>query len=76
MNGTAGPEFFPTFDKQRLDKMITDTPMFTQICPKLPMRNKQTTLDYYARLGFSESGAVGLSEYAIVERDGLELHFF
>lgn len=50
--------------------------MLTLICAKLPMRNKAATLDFYARLGFTEAGAVGLSHYAIVEREGQELHFF
>ena len=49
--------------------------MLTQICPKLPMRNKQTTLDFYTnQLGFNEIG--NYENYLIVKKDAIEIHFF
>lgn len=50
--------------------------MFTAVCPKLPMRSKATTYAYYVdRLGFTGFGP-DLPDYLMVERDGIELHFF
>jgi hypothetical protein len=49
--------------------------MLTTIIPKLPMRDPVATCSYYAdQLGFSV--AANHPDYLIVERDGLELHFF
>ncbi|MEN9337678.1 MAG: hypothetical protein RLZZ500_2665 [Bacteroidota bacterium] len=51
--------------------------MITAIISKLPMRNRQTTLDFYTRyLGFKEWGNSVYPHYLIVERDGHEIHFF
>lgn len=47
------------------------------ICPKLPMRNKAISKAFYEeKLGFKEIGNTSFSEYLMLERDGLELHFF
>lgn len=51
--------------------------MLTNISPKLPMRNKSVTKDYYVnKLGFSYVGSDDFAEYLIVEKDNLQLHFF
>lgn len=49
--------------------------MLTAIIPKLPMRDKATTRTYYTeQLGFTVVG--DYEHYLIMERDGLQLHFF
>ena len=49
--------------------------MLTALIPKLPMRDAAATRAYYVdRLGFTVKGQY--ADYLIVERDGLELHFF
>jgi catechol 2,3-dioxygenase-like lactoylglutathione lyase family enzyme len=49
--------------------------MLTAIIPKLPMRDPATTRAYYVdQLGFTVEGEY--DDYLIVERDGVELHFF
>jgi len=42
------------------------------------MRDKAATKDFYiSRLGFRELGGTpGFDDYLMVERDGIELHFF
>ena len=49
--------------------------MLTAIHPKLPMRNKGTTKDYYVnQLGFKVLGDYG--DYLMVKKEGIEIHFF
>ncbi len=49
--------------------------MLTAIIPKLPMRDVAATRAYYVdRLGFTVAGIY--PDYLIMERDGLQLHFF
>ncbi len=51
--------------------------MLTAINPKLPMRNRRVTQDYYVnKLGFEYIGSDDFAEYLIVEKDHLQLHFF
>ncbi len=51
--------------------------MLTAIHPKLPMRNKAVTRDFYCKLlGFKEMGAPGFAAYLMVQKDDIELHFF
>lgn len=51
--------------------------MVTGIIPKLPMRNLSVTRDYYvSKLQFSVSGVDEFDHYLMVEKDGLEIHFF
>lgn len=50
--------------------------MLTTIHPKLPMRNKATTLAYYTQLGFSNIGQHDYPGYLILQKDAIELHFF
>ena len=51
--------------------------MLTQIHPKIPMRNKEITRNFYIdSLGFEEIGAVDFNEYLMIKKDQIELHFF
>lgn len=51
--------------------------MLTAIHPKLPMRNKSVTRDFYInRLGFSEFGNADYAGYLMIQRDHIQLHFF
>jgi catechol 2,3-dioxygenase-like lactoylglutathione lyase family enzyme len=50
---------------------------FTAIHPKLPMRNKPKTIAYYTEvLDFEIFGVQDFGNYLMVEKDGLQLHFF
>src|ERR1044072_572398 len=50
--------------------------MLTSINPKLPMRDKAATRDFYInKLGFQQFGG-DYPEYLMMERDGVQLHFF
>ncbi|MCB0619176.1 MAG: VOC family protein [Saprospiraceae bacterium] len=49
--------------------------MLTDISPKLPMRDKALTRDFYLRkLGFELLGEY--ADYLIVRKDQVEIHFF
>jgi hypothetical protein len=51
--------------------------MLTDINPKLPMRNKAATKDYYLNnLGFQEFGSADFEGYLMVEKDNIQIHFF
>ena len=51
--------------------------MLTDIHPKLPMRNKEITRDYYInQLGFKELGSVDYDGYLMLKKENIELHFF
>ncbi|UII19929.1 bleomycin resistance protein [Fulvivirga ligni] len=51
--------------------------MLTSIHPKLPMRNKNVTKDYYVnQLGFSQFGSADYPDYLMVEKDNVQIHFF
>lgn len=50
--------------------------MISSIIPKLPMRNKLATRQYYEMLGFASIGSTDYAEYLMMQRDGQELHFF
>lgn len=51
--------------------------MLTQINPKLPMRNKEVTKDFYLKkLGFSEFGTADFDGYLMVQKDNIHIHFF
>jgi catechol 2,3-dioxygenase-like lactoylglutathione lyase family enzyme len=50
--------------------------MLTHIHPKLPMRDKAATRDFYIRqLGFRECGTTDYEGYLMLAKDGIELHF-
>lgn len=49
--------------------------MLTQIIPKLPIRNKAATKDFYLnKLQFKEISDYG--DYLLLSKDDLEIHFF
>ena len=51
--------------------------MLRAICPKLPMRSKTATKDYYVgKLGFSIVGSADYDAYLMVQKDNVEIHFF
>ncbi|RQP07544.1 MAG: VOC family protein [Parapedobacter sp.] len=51
--------------------------MLNEIIPKLPMRNKAATLDFYVgKLGFQLFGSPDYDDYLMVQKDNLQLHFF
>lgn len=51
--------------------------MLTDVNPKLPMRDKATTLDYYVnKLDFRVFGSADHDGYLMVEKDRIQIHFF
>jgi len=51
--------------------------MLTGISPKLPMRNKAVTKDFYVnQLGFSVFGSPDFDGYLMVQKDHVQIHFF
>jgi catechol 2,3-dioxygenase-like lactoylglutathione lyase family enzyme len=51
--------------------------MLTDIHPKLPMRNKSLTRDFYLdKLGFQEFGSADFEGYLMVQKDQIQIHFF
>jgi Glyoxalase/Bleomycin resistance protein/Dioxygenase superfamily len=51
--------------------------MLTNINPKLPMRDKIATKDFYInKLGFQNFGSADFDGYLMVERDNIQIHFF
>lgn len=51
--------------------------MLTEINPKLPMRNKKVTREFYtSRLGFKEFGSADFDGYLMMEKDKIQIHFF
>ncbi len=51
--------------------------MLKDINPKLPMRNKAVTKDYYLnQLGFQEFGNADFDGYLMIQKDNIQIHFF
>ncbi len=51
--------------------------MLTDVNPKLPMRDKDVTKDYYVnKLGFTEFGNKDYDDYLMIEKDHIQIHFF
>ena len=51
--------------------------MLTAIHPKLPMRDKVITRDYYLnKLGFQEFGSADYDGYLMIQKDAIQIHFF
>lgn len=51
--------------------------MLTDINPKLPMRDKAVTREYYLnKLCFEEWGSADLEGYLMVQKDRIQIHFF
>ncbi|MCH5600038.1 bleomycin resistance protein [Niabella ginsengisoli] len=50
--------------------------MLNSVHPKLPMRNKSVTLDYYiGQLSFTQCGG-DYEDYLMLKKDDIEIHFF
>ena len=51
--------------------------MLTDINPKLPMRDKNVTREFYInKLGFKEFGSADFDGYLMLEKDRIQIHFF
>jgi catechol 2,3-dioxygenase-like lactoylglutathione lyase family enzyme len=51
--------------------------MLTDINPKLPMRNKERTRDFYVtQLGFQIFGSSDHPGYLMLQKDEVQVHFF
>jgi hypothetical protein len=51
--------------------------MLTDINPKLPMRDKNVTREFYVNeLGFNEFGSADFDGYLMLEKDNIQIHFF
>lgn len=51
--------------------------MIQSICPKLPMRDKSSTKDYYLnKLGFQQFGSDEFPDYLMIRKENIEIHFF
>jgi len=51
--------------------------MLTDIHPKLPMRDKTVTRDFYVnKLDFQEFGSADFEGYLMVQKDNIQIHFF
>lgn len=51
--------------------------MLTDINPKLPMRDKNVTREFYTnKLGFSEYGSADFDGYLMMGKDQIQIHFF
>lgn len=51
--------------------------MLTTIQPKLPMRDKGATMEFYInKLGFKLYGSADYPDYLMLEKDSIEIHFF
>lgn len=51
--------------------------MLTDIHPKLPMRNKSVTREFYInKLGFKQFGNADYEGYLMLEKDQIQIHFF
>lgn len=51
--------------------------MLTSIVPKLPMRSKAATRNFYVtHLGFTDIGSADYDGYLLLKRDNVEIHFF
>ncbi len=51
--------------------------MLTDINPKLPMRDKNVTREFYTnKLGFTEYGSADYDGYLMMEKDLIQIHFF
>lgn len=51
--------------------------MLTAVHPKLPMRNKAITKEFYVnKLGFQIFGSADYAEYLMLQKDNIQIHFF
>ncbi|MFZ2783359.1 MAG: VOC family protein [Sediminibacterium sp.] len=51
--------------------------MLTEISPKMPMRDKSVTKNFYTnKLGFREIGNFETDDYLMLQKDSIQIHFF
>ena len=50
--------------------------MLTSICPILPSRSFEKTIEFYEPLGFKKMAVFEAEGYLILQREKVELHFF
>jgi hypothetical protein len=51
--------------------------MLTDIHPKLPMRDKAATMNFYInKLGFQKFGSADFDDYLMLLKDRVQIHFF
>ncbi len=51
--------------------------MLINIAPKLPMRNRAITREFYEnKLGFTYIGSDDFEDYLILQKDNIQIHFF
>ena len=51
--------------------------MLTEVHPKLPMRDKTVTKDFYInKLGFQVFGNAEYDNYLMLKKDNIQIHFF
>jgi len=51
--------------------------MLTEIHPKLPMRDKNITREFYkTKLGFKDYGSADFDGYLMMQKDHIQIHFF
>ena len=51
--------------------------MLKEINPKLPMRDKAVTKEFYVnKLEFQEFGDADYEEYLMIQKDDIQIHFF
>jgi hypothetical protein len=51
--------------------------MLTEINPKLPMRDKTITREFYLNtLNFQEFGSADYNGYLMIQKDNIQIHFF
>jgi len=64
-------------ENHALRKNFNEMSKLTTIIPKLPMRDKTVTRNFYLQqLGFKDVGIANFDQYLILEKDGLQIHFF
>jgi hypothetical protein len=69
-------------DNCNKEKLTTElkfktTDMLTDIHPKLPMRDKTATRDFYInKLYFQEFGSADFDDYLMLKKDSIQIHFF
>lgn len=86
MSQVIYPAFWPgCFNVEKLRFLLLfsritlkpDIIMLTDINPKLPMRDKAITKDFYLnKLGFEQFGSDEHEDYLMVKKDNIQIHFF
>jgi catechol 2,3-dioxygenase-like lactoylglutathione lyase family enzyme len=69
-------KIYREFDLEKNQTPVYPGFMLTDINPKLPMRNKSATKNFYLRLlGFQQWGG-DFDDYLMIQRDEIQIHFF